>query len=244
MNQLINYRTDGESMGPAGRAATELSVPARSQGPQLVTLLFIVLSGFLTAYLFVIFAVAMATAQQPAQMQANLNPVDLVLQDQFERKADLAALRGQVVILVYGDQKATDTCRKVGESLHVCWHPEAKGKPPAKAQAAPVVPLENLKPGQASPNVLVVPVACCGKVPGVVQGIIRDQVAKGSPDVVVWMDFAEHMKTAFGQTAGEPNVVVFDCAGRLRWKCLGTPDQAAMDRLVPTVQSLRTEAVK
>src|SRR5919205_1997648 len=90
---------------------------------------------------------ATALARQPAHAP---QPTELVLEDQFDRKADLADLRGQVVILVYGDRKATELCRTVGESLHVCWHPDAKGQPAAKAQAAPVVPLENLKPGQVS----------------------------------------------------------------------------------------------
>ena len=98
-------------------------------------------------------------------------PVELVLEDQFERKTDLADLRGNVVILVYGDRKGTDACRTLGEQLHVCWHPTAKGQPPAKAQAAPVVPLDGLKPGQVSPNVIVVPVACCGKVPAAVRAV-------------------------------------------------------------------------
>lgn len=185
-------------------------------------------------------AVAATTFAQPPAPQ----PVELALEDQFDRKAELTALRGQVVILVYGDRKATDTCRSVGESLHLCWHPDAKGQPAAKAQAAPVVPLDNLKPGQVSPNVVVMPVACCGKVPGAIRGAIRGQIAKAVPDSVVWLDFADTMKTMFGQTAGEPNVVVFDAEGRLRMKINGTPDQAAMDRLTKAVQGLRYEAVK
>jgi hypothetical protein len=192
----------------------------------------------------VLTAVGSATGQQPAPMQGLPQPVALALEDQFERKVGVADLRGQVAILVFGDQKATDACRQVGESLHVCWHPEAKGQPPRKAQAAPVVPLENLNPGQASPNVVVVPVACCGKVPGAIKPIIRSQIAKGSPDVVVWLDFADAMKEQFGQAAGEPNVAVLDAAGRLRMKVNGTPDQPTMDRIVKAVQSLRYEAVK
>jgi hypothetical protein len=168
-------------------------------------------------------------------MQTPPPAVNLVLEDQFNRKADLSALRGQVVILVYGDKKGTDTCRQLGESLH---------KPPAKAQAAPVVPLENLKPGQVSTNVVVVPVACCGKVPGFVSAAIRNQIAKGSPDVVVWLDFADSMKNMFGLTAGEANMVVFDASGCLRMKINGTPDQPKMDALVKGVQDLRYEAVK
>ena len=184
---------------------------------------------------------AAASAQPPAALP---KPVELMLEDQFDRKADLAELRGSVVIVVYGDRKATEMCRTVGESLHVCWHPDAKGQPPLKAQAAPVAPLDNLKPGQASPNVLVVPVATCGKVPGPVQKIIRTQIAKASPDAVVWLDFADTMKGMFGLTAGEPNLAVFDAEGRLRMKLNGTPDQPTMDGLVKTVQGLRVEAVR
>jgi hypothetical protein len=184
-----------------------------------------------------------AFAQQPTPMPVS-QPAELVLDDQFERKADLADLRGHVVILVYGDRKANDLCRTIGESLHVCWHPDAKGQPAAKAQTAPVVPLENLKPGQMSPNVVVVPVACCGKVPGAIRGTIRSQIAKAVPDSVVWLDFGDTLKTMFGQTAGEPNLAIFDAEGRLRMKINGTPDQAAMDRLTKAVQGLRYEAVK
>ena len=107
-----------------------------------------------------------------------------------------------------------------------------------------MVPLENLKPGQVSPNVVVVPVACCGKVPGAIQKPIRSQIAKAVPDSVVWLDFGDTLKGMYGQTAGEPNVVVFDAEGRMRMKLNGTPDQAAMDRLTKAVQGMRYEAVK
>ncbi|MBN9118922.1 MAG: hypothetical protein J0I06_07145, partial [Planctomycetes bacterium] len=119
------------------------------------------------AAFFAFVAVAPLRGQPPAAPAPKA--VELVLEDQFERKANLADLRGNVVILVFGDRKGTDACRTLGEQLHVCWHPTAKGLPPAKAQTAPVVPLDGLKPGQVSPNVIVVPVACCGKVPAAVR---------------------------------------------------------------------------
>lgn len=194
---------------------------------------------FLTA-LVAIVALSLATAQPPAAPK----PAQLAFMDQFDRKADLADLRGQIVILVYGDRKANEMCKTVGESLHLCWHPSAKGQPAAKAQAAPVVPLDNLRPGLTSPNVVVVPVACCGKVPGAIQKPIRAQFAKAVPDSVVWLDFADTLKVMYGQTAGQPNVVVFDTTGRMRMKHNGTPDQTAMDRLTKAVQDLRYEAVK
>jgi hypothetical protein len=187
-----------------------------------------------------------ALAQQPAMpaKQPDPPPVALVLEDQFDRKADLADLRGAVTVLVFGDRKATDACRTLGEQLHVAWHPAAKDQPPAKAQQAPVAELPNLKPGQQSPNVLVIPVACCGKVPSAVRGVIRSQIAKGAPDTVVWLDFADAMKGLFGLTSGEPNLAVIDAAGRLRLKVNGTPDRAATEKLMQAVQALRYEAAQ
>src|SRR5262245_43108448 len=144
--------------------------------------------------LFAAFLVALlgtaAAAQQPAMpaRTADPNPVVLTLEDQFDRKPGLADLRGRVVVLVYGDRKGTDACRMLGEKLHVHWHPAAQGQPPAAAQMAPVAGLANLPPGQPSPDVRVVPVACCGKVPGPVRGAIRSQIAKGAPEVPVWLD--------------------------------------------------------
>lgn len=194
----------------------------------------------LAAVLSFLIVLTLARAQPPALPK----PAELTFNDQFDRTAKLADLRGAVVILVYGDRKSNELCKTVGESLHVCWHPSAKGQPAAKAQAAPVAPLDNLRPGQVSPNVVVVPVACCGKVPGAIQKPIRAQIAKAVPDSVVWLDFGDTLKGMYGQTAGEPNLVVFDSEGRMRLKLNGTPDQAAMDRLTKAVQELRFEAVR
>jgi hypothetical protein len=194
----------------------------------------------LVSAMLVLLVLSHASAQAPV-MPA---PADLSFNDQFDRTAKLADLRGAVVILVYGDRKSNELCKTVGESLHICWHPSAKGQPPAKAQAAPVVPLNNLKPGQVSPNVVVVPVASCGKVPGAIQKPIRAQIARAVPDSVVWLDFGDTLKALYGQTSGEPNLVVFDAEGRMRIKLNGTPDQAAMDRVTKMVEELRLEAVR
>ena len=164
---------------------------------------------------------------------ADPQPLMLAMENQFEQKVDLADHRGSVVILVFGDRKGTDACRKLGEQLHVAWHPDAAGQPAEKAKLAPVA--------GGGTDVRVIPVACCGKVPGPIRGVIAKQIAKGSPDVPVWLDFADAMKTNFTLTAGEPNVVVFDTAGRLRMKINGTPDQPALDKLMKNVQGLRAE---
>ena len=122
--------------------------------------------------------------------------------------------------------------------------PGREGQPPAKARTAPVVPLDGLRAGQVAPDVLVVPVACCGKVPGPIQPAISKQIAKGSPDMVVWLDFADTMKGMFGLTPGETNVVVVDAKGVARLKLNGALDQPTMDNLIKTVQGLRAEAAK
>ena len=183
-----------------------------------------------------------ATPAAPATQAAEAKPVELVVEDQFARRQDLAAHRGDVVVLVYGDRKGTDSCKELGEKLHVVFHPTAAGQPPEKARKCPVVALEGVPAGQRSPDALVLPVAVTGSIPSVVRDLIRSQVKKASPEVPVWLDFTGVMEKQFGLRAGEPNIVVFDAAGRLRLKVNGTPDQATTDKLLQTVQNLRAEA--
>ena len=173
---------------------------------------------------------------------AEAKPVELVVEDQFSRRQDLAAHRGDVVVLVYGDRKGMDSCKELGAKLHVVFHPTAADQTPEKARKAPVVALEGLPVAQRSPDALVLPVAAAGSVPGVIKDLIRSQVKKASPEVPVWLDFTGVMEKQFGMRAGEPNIVVFDGVGRLRLKVNGTPDQATTDKLLQTVQNLRAEA--
>ena len=177
---------------------------------------------------------------QAAAVEAK--PVELVVEDQFSRRQDLAAYRGDVVVLVYGDRKGMDSCKALGAKLHVVFHPTAAGQTPELARKAPVVALEGLAAGMRSPDALVLPVAAAGNVPGVIKDLIRSQVKKASPEVPVWLDFTGVMEKQFGMRAGEPNIVVFDGTGRLRLKVNGASDQATTDKLLQTVQNLRAEA--
>ena len=184
-----------------------------------------------------------ACSQVPATAAvAEAKPVELVVEDQFARRQDLAAHRGDVVVLVYGDRKGMDSCKELGAKLHVVFHPTAADQTPEKARKAPVIALEGLAAGTRSPDALILPVAAAGNIPGVVKDIIRSQIKKASPDVPVWLDFTGVMEKQFGMRAGEPNIVVFDGVGRLRLKVNGTPDQATTDKLLQTVQNLRAEA--
>jgi hypothetical protein len=182
-------------------------------------------------------AIALSAAADP-------KPVELTLEDQFGQQQEPKAYRGKIVVLVYGDRKATDACRSIGESIHVAFHPTAKGLAPKEARQAPVVALPNVPAGKASPEVFVVPVACTGKVPGVVKSMLQGQIKKASPDVPVWLDTTDAMSGTFGLTTGEPNLVVLDAAGFARHIVNGTPDAKKLQAVAQIIQDLRAAAVK
>jgi len=194
----------------------------------------------LVALILTVLVVNTVSAQAP-QPAAN-KPIEITLEDQFSRRQDLAAHKGEVVVLVYGDRRATDTCRELGEKLHVLFHPTASGQTPSKARSAPVAPLAGVPAGQRSPDVVVIPVASVGNVPGVVKDLIKTQIKKASPDVPVWLDFTGTMSTQFTLRESEANIVVLDHTGRLRLKINGSPDKATMEKLLQTIQNLRAEA--
>lgn len=181
----------------------------------------------------------LVSAQAP---NAANKPLELILEDQFGRRQDIAAFKGEVVVLIYGDRRANDVCRELGEKLHVLFHPTAQGQPAAKARTAPVAPLPGVPAGQRSPDVVVIPVAAVGDVPGVVKDLIRTQIKKASPDVPVWLDFTGTMQKQFTLRDGEANIVVFDHSARLRLKINGSPDKGVMDKLLQSIQNLRAEA--
>jgi hypothetical protein len=169
---------------------------------------------------------------------------DIVMEDQFEKRHDVRDHRGDVVVLIYGDRKSADANKALGATLHVAFHPTAKGLPPAQARKAPVVPIPGLAPGARHPDVLAIPVACVGKVPALVRAIIRSQIRSGSPEMPVWLDFADTMKCRFAFQPGVPNVVVLDTFGRFRYAAGGPPTPEGTQRLIGIIEALRREVVK
>ncbi len=169
-------------------------------------------------------------------------PVELSFEDQFETKHSIADLKGKVVILVYGDRHATEACRELGEKLHVLFHPTAKGLTPEKAKLAPVSSLPGVAEGKASPDVVVVPVACAGSVPGPIKTLIRRGLKKDAAETPVWIDFGTVMADKFTVKDSQPNIVVIDGSGYLRLKVNGTPDKATYEKILQTTQNLRAEA--
>lgn len=169
--------------------------------------------------------------------------VELTFDDQFGNAPKIGDLHGKVAVLVYGDRKAVDACRKYGEELHVLFHPTAKGLPPAEARKAPASPLQGIPP-QKTPDVAVIPVACCGSAPKVVQALLKAQIKAASPDVPVWLDFEKAMVTHFGLKEGEVNVAVFDAKGQYRLGQPGAPDAETKRDLLQQIQNFRAEAAK
>ncbi len=169
-------------------------------------------------------------------------PVELGFEDQFERKHSVADLRGKVVILVYGDRHGIEASRELGEKLHVLFHPTAKGQTPEKAKLAPVAALPGVAAGKDSPDVVVVPVACAGQVPGPIKSLIRLGLKKDAAETQVWIDFGTAMADKFTVKESQPNLVVIDARGFLRLKVNGTPDKATYEKILQTTQNLRAEA--
>ena len=180
----------------------------------------------------------LATAQKPEAPK----PVELNFEDQFEQKRSLADLRGKVVILVYGDRGGIEASRELGEKLHVLFHPKAAGQTPEKAKLAPVIALPGVAEGKESPEVVVVPVACAGAVPGAIKGLIRRGLKKDAAETPVWIDFGTVMADKFAIMEGQANLAIFDAGGHLRLKVNGTPDKATYDKVLQTTQNLRAEA--
>jgi hypothetical protein len=167
----------------------------------------------------------------------------IVMEDQFERPHNVSALRGAVVVLIYGDRRSADANKQLGEALHVHFHPGARGLPPEQARQAPVRPLPDVPAGQPSPDVLTIPVASIGPVPNLVRGMIRRQIQSASPQMPVWLDFEDLMRRQFGLKAGVPNLVILDTQGRLRYSGAGPFGREQIEQLAAAIDGCRREAV-
>jgi hypothetical protein len=181
--------------------------------------------------------------QAPPAGPSGLPVPGIAMEDQFERPQNVSAMRGAMVVLIYGDRRSADANKQLGEALHVRFHPGAQGLPPEQARQAPVRPLPELPPGQPSPDVFTVPVASIGPVPNLVRAMIRRQIKSASPQLPVWLDFEDTMRRQFGLKAGVPNLVLLDTLGRLRYAGSGPFGREQIEQLAEAIEACRREAV-
>lgn len=168
---------------------------------------------------------------------------NLEMEDQFGKAQKLQNFRGDVVVLLFGDKESAESNRTLGQVIHESFHPQAKGKSPAQARLAPVIPVRNLPLNARSPEVHIIAVASIGKVPTLVKTIIRNQIMKASPDVPVWLDFEGAMRALFQFKPGVSNLVVIDPSGNLRYSASGKLQQVELTDLVNAIEATRVEAL-
>lgn len=167
----------------------------------------------------------------------------LSMEDQYERPRQLAGYRGHVVVLLYGDRGSAESNKRLGEQLHIHFHPGVQSLPPDKVLHAPVLPVEGVPSGTPTPDVVTLPVACIGNVPALVRGLIRLQIRLASPVLPVWLDFDDQMKGRFGLTPGMPNGIIVDSLGRLRYTFSGPITPELVGQMIQAIAALRREAV-
>jgi len=186
---------------------------------------------------------ALAEHAAAEERPANLVPVSLVMEDQFQNRCETAALRGDVVVLVYAGRRGAEAAVELGRRLHTYYHPAAAGADPGGWSNQPVIGVAGWPAGMPVPDVRVIPVACVPEVPRMLRGLARSQLRKGSPVLPVWLDFDDAMRQGFGIVPDEPNVLLLDTAGVARGVVAGTPDQATYAQLVTAIDRLRAQAI-
>jgi hypothetical protein len=174
---------------------------------------------------------------------AAMQPVDVVLEDQFRNRRATGDLRGDVVVLVYAARHGAEAALDVGRALHLRFHPTADGAEAEAWSTQPVVPPAGWPAGVRVPDVHVVPIACVPEVPRPLHAVARTRLRQESPHVSVWLDFDDVMRQTFGMTADVPNVAVVDTAGRPHRVLSGQLDPLAFEELVASVERVRLAAI-
>lgn len=187
--------------------------------------------------------VAMLATASPCGGQSMERFVNVAMEDQFRNRHETAAMRGDVVVLVYAERTGAQASQALGRKLHVRFHPNAERVPPSESARQPVVGLAGWPEGVRVPDVRVMPVACLAEIPSPFHAMARSQFRSDSPHVQVWMDFEGSMKGSFGLVPGVPNLAIIDTQGRLHGVQNGRFDDAKIEELAATIDALRRQAI-
>jgi hypothetical protein len=162
-------------------------------------------------------SLAGAAGAQPASLPA------ATFEDQDGRVLKLEALRGQVVVIVYGGRS--------GIGHHVSWGRRLD------------VELRNRevdRPEDPRRRAVILAVAQMGGIPGPFRGLLqrylRQHVEKGFS---LWLDWDDLMQTRFGSHEPVSTVVVADGEGAVRLVVSGLPTGAPYAAVSEVLRSLR-----
>jgi hypothetical protein len=139
-------------------------------------------------------------------------------QDQDGRQLDLGALRGQVVVIVYGSRS--------GVRQHVTW---------GKRLAAEVEqPLRRGHPVQ------ILALAQMGGIPEAFRSLVRHAIRPHvEAGYSLWLDWNDRMSTLFGDHDPASTVVVADAHGKVLLVVSGPPEGAPYRAVSELLQRLR-----
>ena len=180
---------------------------------------------------------AMPQAAAPAAPAVNL-----VMEAQNRQAHDPAALRGDVIVLLYADRNGAEAAHEIGQRLHVQFHPNAAKVEGPDWVRQPVTGIAGWPAGARVPNVHSVAVACLPEIPKAVYPVVRSQIRKESPHVPVWLDFKGTMPKTFGMAPDVPNILIIDTFGRPQGVISGELGETKYQQLVAAIDRLRQQA--
>lgn len=169
----------------------------------------------------------LATGRLPAAEARRV--MNIAMEDQFRKRHETAAMRGEVVALVYAERRGAEASRDLGRRLHLRFHPDQHT----------VVPPAGWTAGKPAADVRVIAVACLGEIPRPFHGIARSRFRSDSPSMPVWLDFDDTMRRNFGLTAGVPNIAVLDATGRLHSVHKGAYRGEELEQLAAAIDEAR-----
>ncbi|HUO65638.1 MAG TPA: hypothetical protein VMT97_18105 [Terriglobales bacterium] len=149
---------------------------------------------------------------------------DATFEDTGGRTLALAALRGRVVVIVYGTRGAMD--------LHSAWGRRVDGDLRARGvyRADDAV---NQRPVQ------ILALAQMGGIPGSFRGLVRAWVSSHVPkDFPLWLDWEDSMSALFGDRGDLSTVVIADRDGAVRLVVSGPPLGAAWKQVSDLLRAL------
>ena len=149
---------------------------------------------------------------------------DATFEDPGGRTLALAALRGRVVVIVYGTRGAVDQ--------HSAWGRRVDGDLRARG-------VYHAEDAVDQRPVQILALAQMGGIPGSFRGLVRAWVRSHVPrDFSLWLDWEDSMSALFGAHGDLSTVVIADREGAVRLVISGPPEGAAWKQVSDLLRAL------